>query len=81
MDGAGGPGEGGCAGVVGVVAPVEHLGVVEGDVGVVHWEDGRAEEDTVKESGQQDQEGDGGVQGTIYLALAYLRRRGLFERH
>ena len=81
MNRAGGPREGGRAGKVWVVPPVQHLGVVEGDVGVVHWEDGRAEEDTVKESGQQDQEGDGGVQGTIRLALAYLRRRGLFERH
>ena len=80
VDGAGGPGEGGCAGVVGVVAPVEHLGVVEGDVGVVHGEDGRAEAGAVKQSGQQNQEGDGGVEGAVCPALSRMSWRSLFGR-
>ena len=72
MNCAGGPGEGGRAGVVGVMPPVQHLGVVKGDVGVVHWEDGRADEGAVEEGGQQDKESDGGVQGTVCPTLSRM---------
>ena len=70
MNRAGGPSESGRADIVGGAPPVQHLGVVEGDVGVVHREDGNAEEAAVEQGGKQHEEGEGGVQGAIRPTLA-----------